>query len=105
MSKPDISHQLADALESDWGAQARLSQLQPAGNYSIWLIQTGRGWGKTLASAQAVRIWVETGRCKRIALVGPTAADVRDIMVEGVSGLLTISPDWNRPSMSRRSGG
>ncbi len=33
----------------------------------------------------------------RIHLIGPTAADVRDVMVEGESGLLAISPPWNRP--------
>jgi phage terminase large subunit-like protein len=98
MSKPNhLARGLADALVSDWGATARPSQLLPPGDWTVNLILAGRGWGKTLTGAQSIRQWVETGRCKRIALVGPTAADVRVVMVEGTSGLLTISPDWNRP--------
>jgi phage terminase large subunit-like protein len=58
---------------------------------------SGRGWGKTLTGAQTVRTWIEAGKAKRIALVGPTAADVRDVMVEGPSGILTTAPDHNRP--------
>jgi phage terminase large subunit-like protein len=34
---------------------------------------------------------------RRIALVAPTAADARDVMVEGESGILAISPDHERP--------
>jgi predicted phage terminase large subunit-like protein len=49
------------------------------------LILAGRGWGKTLTGSQTIRF-------------GPTAADVRDVMVEGPSGLLTISPDWDVPN-------
>ncbi|MFZ5188234.1 terminase large subunit domain-containing protein, partial [Enterobacter hormaechei] len=61
------------------------------------LISAGRGWGKTRTGAECVRDEVESGRSRRIALIAETAADARDVMVEGVSGLLTISPPWNRP--------
>lgn len=53
----------------------------------------GRGYGKTRAGAEWVRRKVETGAARRIALVGATAADVRDVMVEGPSGILAVSPD------------
>jgi hypothetical protein len=57
----------------------------------------GRGAGKTRAASEWVRRRVESGAARRLALVGATAADVRDTMVDGESGLLAISPPWFRP--------
>ena len=57
----------------------------------------GRGFGKTRTGAEWVREQVEAGKLGRIALVAETAADARDVLVEGPSGLLAISPPWNRP--------
>ena len=57
----------------------------------------GRGAGKTRAAAEWIRRRVESGAARRLALVGATAADVRDTMVEGESGLLAISPPWFKP--------
>lgn len=76
---------------------ARDAQAEPPGDWRVWLILAGRGFGKTRTGAEWVRQQVESGRAKRIALVGRTAADVRDVMVEGESGILAISPPWNRP--------
>jgi hypothetical protein len=45
-----------------------------------------------------VRAWVESGRCSRIALVSETAADGRDVIAEGESGILSVCPPWNRPT-------
>ena len=74
---------------------ARPNQLAPAGDWWVWLILAGRGWGKTRAGAEWVREQVESHGCRRIALVGETAADVRDVMIEGQSGILAISrPDF-----------
>jgi phage terminase large subunit-like protein len=78
--------------------RARDSQRPPAGDWRTWLYLAGRGAGKTRAAAEWVRHRVEAGKASRIALVGPTAADVRDTMVEGPSGLLAVCPPWNRPS-------
>lgn len=61
------------------------------------MILAGRGFGKTRTGAETVRYWVEAGQGRRIALVARTAADVRDVMVEGESGLLAICPPWNKP--------
>lgn len=58
----------------------------------------GRGFGKTRTGAEWVRAEVESGRCGRLALVGPTAADVRDVMVDGESGILAISSEWCKPT-------
>jgi phage terminase large subunit-like protein len=91
---------LAEALEDDWGAHARPEQISPPGNWAIWLILAGRGWGKTRTGAEWVRSQAEGSKAARIALVGATASDVRDVMIEGESGILAISPDHNRPIYS-----
>jgi phage terminase large subunit-like protein len=88
---------IADALEADWRSIARPEQLPPPGEWTVWLYLAGTGAVKTRAGAEAVREWIETGQCKRVALIAPTAADARDVMVEGESGLLSIAPNSNRP--------
>lgn len=85
------------ALEYSWAFWARPDQLAPEGDWSTWLCLAGRGWGKTRTGAEWVRGEVENG-ARRFALVGRTTADVRDVMVEGESGLLATSPPWNRPT-------
>jgi phage terminase large subunit-like protein len=86
----------ASVFDHEWPAWARAAQLAPEGDWRFWLILAGRGFGKTRAGAEWVRAQVDAGR-RRLALVGPTAADVRDVMVEGESGVLNISPPWARP--------
>ena len=71
--------------------RARASQRPPDGDWRTWLLLMGRGAGKTRSAAEWVRHQVETGQHRWIALVGPTAADVRDYMVGGHSGILAIS--------------
>jgi len=83
------------ALAWCWEAWARNDQLPPRGDWSIWLILAGRGWGKTKALSEWVRGVAQPGA--RIALVGATAADVRDVMIEGESGILAVCPEWERP--------
>lgn len=77
---------------------ARKEQLPPAGSWTKWVALAGRGWGKTRTGAEWVRDQVENHRAKRIAMIGRTAADVRDVMVEGDSGILAISPPWFYPT-------
>jgi phage terminase large subunit-like protein len=98
LAERSIFGRLADALENDWRSIARPEQLPPAGDWSAWLYLGGRGAGKTRAGAEWVRFLAEAGSVPRIALVGPTAADVRDVMVEGQSGLMSICPNSNRPT-------
>ncbi|MGA9826048.1 MAG: terminase family protein, partial [Methylocystis sp.] len=88
---------LASALSDDWSAHARPEQLPPPGDWLTWLILAGRGFGKTRAGSEWVRALADAAATYRIALVGPTASDVRDTMVEGESGILSVCPDWNRP--------
>src|ERR1700686_3004279 len=68
-----------------WPIWARPSQLPPAGNWRCWVFLAGRGAGKTRAGAQWTSSLVDKG-VMRIALVAPTAADGRDVMIQGESG-------------------
>jgi phage terminase large subunit-like protein len=77
--------------------RARVNQRPPDGDWRTWLMLMGRGAGKTRAAAEWVRRRVESGAARRLALVGATAADVRDTMVDGESGILAISPPWFMP--------
>jgi phage terminase large subunit-like protein len=82
----------------DWeGVWARSEQLPPDGDWTIWLLLAGRGFGKTLTGSQWVRKRVESGIARRIALVAPTSADVRDIVAEGTSGIMSVFPPHQRP--------
>jgi predicted phage terminase large subunit-like protein len=83
----------------DWRSplNARPKQVAPDGDWTTWLILAGRGFGKTRTGAEWIRERVETGIAKRIALIGKTPADVRDVMIEGESGIINISPSWNKP--------
>ncbi len=84
-------------LKYDWPYRARNEQLPPAGDWRVWLLLAGRGFGKTRSGAELVRARIGAHTARRIALVAPTAADARDVMVEGESGLLAIAPPTDRP--------
>ncbi len=92
-----LSGDQTKALLHDWRSWARGSQIAPDWDWFVWLLLAGRGFGKTRCGAEFIREEVDAGRTKRIALVAPTAADVRDTMVEGDSGLLSIYPPHQRP--------
>lgn len=66
-------------------------------DWSVWVLLAGRGFGKTKTGAEMVRDAVEAGIAKRIHIIAPTSADARDVAVEGESGILNISPPWNKP--------
>lgn len=83
------------ALQHDWEFWARPSQLEPEGDWRVWLVLSGRGYGKTRIGAEWVRDQVK--RYRFVNIVGPTKADVRDIMVEGESGILAVCPRHERP--------
>lgn len=92
-----LSEADAEEILHDWKFWARPSQLPPDGTWRVWLLLAGRGFGKTRTGAEWVRAEAQSGRRGRLALVAPTAADARDVMVEGESGLLAIAPRGNRP--------
>lgn len=84
-------------LVYDWSIWARDAQLPPAGDWLWWLVLAGRGFGKTRTGAEFIRRRVAEG-ARSIALIGPTAADVRDTMIEvGPGSILKNSPPWDMP--------
>lgn len=86
-----------EASRYDWALNARSNQLLPKGNWRIWLILAGRGFGKTRTGAETLRQWVQEGMCRRLALVAATETEARSVMVEGASGLLAVHPFAERP--------
>jgi len=88
---------LAEALSDDWTVHARPEQLEPAGNWNIWLILAGRGWGKSRTGSEYIKSLIVSGKARRVGICGATAADVRDVMVEGASGLLSVCRDLDKP--------
>lgn len=105
----EMTEAQCQALLFDWKAWARPDQMEPPddvipGGWETWLIMAGRGWGKTKTGAETVRGWVTgrtpmtAGRFRRIALVAETAADCRDVLVEGDSGILACHPKDFRPT-------
>lgn len=86
--------QLEDLLW-DWRFWSRPEQQAPPGDWPTWVVLAGRGFGKTRTGAEWVRAQIKAGR-RRIALVAPTAADARDVMVEGDAGVLSVCWEKDR---------
>lgn len=84
-------------LSSHWSYWARPEQLPPHGDWRIWLICAGRGFGKTRAGAEWVNHIARTTPDARIALVGSSIGEARSVMVEGESGILACSSSSARP--------
>ena len=81
-----------------WLQQARDAQLPPDGDWSLWLIMAGRGFGKTRAGAQWIISIAEADPRARIALVAATLGEARRVMVEGESGILACSEPKRAPN-------
>src|SRR5262245_56044100 len=65
-------------------------ELLPSGApWRTWLLIGGRGAGKTRAGAEWVKAQAEAG-VTPIALVGESEHDAREVMIEGVSGLMSL---------------
>ena len=93
-----------ETLLTDWEIWARADQMPPCGDWTTWLFMGGRGAGKTRAGAEWIKALVygrypfATHPYGRIALIGETLSDARDVMVEGVSGLLAVHSKDERPT-------
>ena len=91
----NLSDAEAEALLYDWrGFLARPAQIMPEGDWDIWCILAGRGFGKTRTGAEAVKEEIDLSRSGRIGLIAETAADARDVMV---AELLRIFPPGEMP--------
>ena len=86
-----------ERMERLWRAWRRPDQREPDGDWRTWLVMAGRGFGKTRMGAEWVRAAAESKPGLQIALVGATDNEVRRVMVEGPSGLLSIAGDAMRP--------
>lgn len=93
-----------ERFSRDFSVFARPDQLPPIGPWSTWLVMGGRGAGKTRTGAEWVR-GMALGEppyaakpTARIALVGETQGEVREVMIEGVSGLLAVHRRSERPT-------
>jgi phage terminase large subunit-like protein len=104
----DIADDDIDLIGADWTTWARLNQLptrdgREIAAFRVWLVLGGRGAGKTRCGAEWVRAQAQglsplaAAPAQRIALIGPTIGQVRSVMVEGVSGLLSLHAAGERP--------
>ena len=85
-------------LEYDWRFWARENQIAPDSDWLTWVIDAGRGFGKTRAGAEWVREQVDAGR-QRIALIGETYKDLVEVMIYGDSGLASLFPPHQKPKI------
>lgn len=90
-----ISDRHALEVLHDWEFWARPSQREPPGDWFVWLMLTGRGFGKTRVGAEFVRR--RAAMYPRGVIAGRTVKDIREAMVEGESGILEQAPPWFRP--------
>jgi len=87
----DEEKQFIVDISNDWVTIARPSQRIPEGDWTTWLILAGRGWGKTRVNSETVIRWAYEKPNTVINIVGATAADARDILILGESGILKCS--------------
>ena len=93
-----LSDEEASFLFYSWDFWARDEQRAPTDpDWLTWLILAGRGFGKTRSGAEWVNELMTSGHYGHMALVADDAADARDIMVDGESGILACAPPWNKP--------
>ena len=87
-----------------WWQWAHRGQHEPAGDWRIWMIRAGRGFGKTRAGAEWVLARARANPEVRIALVGATLEDARRVMIEGTSGVLAAARPDERMAWQRSAG-
>lgn len=90
-----LTEEQAKALRYEWDLWARPDQLPPEGFWRVWVLSAGRGAGKSRSGAEWVRKRGPKGRVGMLVAANPR--DARDFMLEGPSGVLTISPNHERP--------
>lgn len=96
-----LQEQAQNAERHRWLKTARPDQITPDGDWSVWLVMAGRGWGKTRTGAEDIAHYARSNPNHRIAVVAPTFGDARDTCIEGESGLIAVLGDqwidrWNR---------
>lgn len=89
-----------EKTNTNWKKIGRKEQQIPETNWFGWLIMAGRGFGKTRTAAEAIKHFVLKENYRRICLIGETFDEVRNVMIEGESGLLNIHSNKDRPKFS-----
>lgn len=85
---------VVERLKADWWWQAHGGQREPpasAGEWTVWMLMAGRGFGKTRAGAEWISERARAVLDARIALVGANRDDVVKVMIEGPSGLIRVA--------------
>lgn len=90
-----LSAQQLEELQYDYRFWARDKQIAPKGDWGVWFINAGRGFGKTWTGVQWVREQVKNGH-KRIAAVAATNSDIERVMVKGDSGFLALCSKYDK---------
>ncbi|MCA1661986.1 MAG: terminase family protein, partial [Novosphingobium sp.] len=100
--RDELSRYLNEDERSEWNYHwpnvARREQEAPEGDWRLWVILAGRGFGKTRAGAEWVRRVADSDPAARIALVAASLGEARSVMVEGESGILRCCPPWRAPT-------
>tara|TARA_R100000329_G_scaffold141116_1_gene123711 strand:- start:107 stop:1345 length:1239 start_codon:yes stop_codon:yes gene_type:complete len=89
---PTESQKQTIKLYNNWYKTARSKQLKRRGDWNIWLILAGRGWGKTRTGAMDIILYALMHPNVRCAVVAPTSGDLRRVCFEGVSGIVNNIP-------------
>lgn len=100
-----IYGRLADALEASWRFRARPEQLMPGGDWFVWLIMAGRGWGKTRTAVECIAemlrgpspLVAPPGAPAVMSLIADSPFDMRQYTIEGPSGFENVGPAEYRP--------
>jgi len=100
----DLPPDVRDALTFTWRLWARPEQVAPEGDWDTWAAIAGRMWGKSRAGAEWVIEQAAGHAGCRIALIGRIPKDVRDVMIDGESGILACSPPWFTPEWNKSLG-
>lgn len=88
-----LSDPQAREWQQRWPLWCHAGQDAPGGDWRVWLIRAGRGFGKTRTGSEWVSEVARRHRDARIALVGATFEEVRRVMIEGASGLIAVAHD------------
>lgn len=99
----ELTPKQIEELTHDYRFWARPKQVAPEGDWKVWFLNCGRGFGKTWTGVQWVREQVKSGK-KRIAAVAATNSDIERVMVKGDSGFLALCSPHDRNKKGRLIG-
>lgn len=93
----DLKQDARNGFDVDFKNDAHPGQEAPGGDWRNWVIMAGRGFGKTRAGAEWVRLIADTNQNAKIALIAASLGEARSVMVEGESGIMSVFPPESTP--------